>query len=135
MFTGLLTPFCPSFCRARLYPTVGMTSRQNHALMVPVKTSLDTKSTQAKVFRACLENRSGQGLRARQGGWQGARRAHIREKSVLVFGPFANLRGKPLIRHRLFGLWVQFAAFPGQGGPVHAVDFFRHGFLHRLTAA
>ena len=29
-----------------------------------------------------FENRSGKGLRARRGGWRGARRAHIREKSV-----------------------------------------------------
>ncbi len=31
---------------------------------------------------ACFENSSGQGLRARRGGWRGATRAHIREKSV-----------------------------------------------------
>src|SRR5436190_5859708 len=33
-------------------------------------------------LRACLKNRPGKGLRARRGGWRGARREHIREKSV-----------------------------------------------------
>jgi len=33
-------------------------------------------------LRACFENRSGKGLRARRGGWRGATRAHIREKSA-----------------------------------------------------
>jgi hypothetical protein len=32
--------------------------------------------------RACLENRSGKVLRARRGGWLGATKAHIREKSA-----------------------------------------------------
>ena len=32
--------------------------------------------------RACFENSSAKGLRARRGGWRGATRAHIREKSV-----------------------------------------------------
>jgi ABC-type multidrug transport system ATPase subunit len=33
-------------------------------------------------LRACFENRSGRGLRARRGDWRGATREHIREKSV-----------------------------------------------------
>src|SRR5580765_6925074 len=33
-------------------------------------------------IRACFKNRLGKGLRARRGGWRGARREHIREKSV-----------------------------------------------------
>ncbi len=35
-----------------------------------------------KKHRACFKNRSGKGLRARRGGWRGATRAHIRQKSV-----------------------------------------------------
>src|SRR3954452_3505928 len=33
-------------------------------------------------LRACFKNRPGKGLRARRSGWRGARREHIREKSV-----------------------------------------------------
>ena len=35
-----------------------------------------------KNVRACLKNRPAMGLRARQAGWRGATREHIREKSV-----------------------------------------------------
>src|SRR5579862_4086159 len=37
---------------------------------------------QPLAIRACFENRSRKGLRARRGGWRGATRAHIREKSA-----------------------------------------------------
>ena len=36
----------------------------------------------ARLVRACFENRSAKGLRARRGGWRGGTRAHIREKSL-----------------------------------------------------